>query len=52
MSRRHTFSLVYHDLGSQNVRILKYGKHSEITIQATLALALALPANRGVFNTA
>jgi len=27
MSRRHTFSLVYHDSGSQNVRILKHDKH-------------------------
>ena len=34
---------------SQNVRILKHYKHSEITIQATLVLLLA---NRGVFNTA
>lgn len=46
----YTRGLVYHDSGSQNVRILKHGKHYEITIQATLALAS--PANRGVFNTA
>lgn len=52
MSWRYTFSLVYHDSGSQNVRILKHDKHSEITIRATLTLALASPANRGVFNTA
>lgn len=52
MSRWYTFNLVYHDSGSQNVRILKHDKHSEITIRATLALALASPANRGVFNTA
>lgn len=52
MSRRYTFSFVYHDSGSQNVRILKHDKHSEITIQAILTPALASPANRGVFNTA
>lgn len=50
MSRWCTRGLVYHDSGSQNVRILKHDKHSEITIRATLALAS--PANRGVFNTA
>lgn len=50
MPRRDTRGLVYRDSGSQNVRILKHDKHSEITIRATLALAS--PANRGVFNTA
>jgi len=38
------------DSDSQNVRILKQDKHSEITIRATLVLAP--PANRGVFNRA
>lgn len=51
MSRRDTLSLVYHDSGSQNVRILKHDKHSEITIQATLALSHSLCRQTGEFLT-
>lgn len=48
---RDTLSLVYHDSGSQNVRILKHDKHSEITIRATLALSHSFCRQTGEFLT-